>query len=630
MKQLLSLLSLFFLLSTPLALAQQKQEREEDVVRLVKADRAESFQSDNVNLRLVSGNAQFIHNDVLIYCDSALWNLNLNSVDAIGRVKILHQENTLKGDRINYLADSSIAKVRGSIVELIDKSGNRLRTRHLDYNTRDSIAHFFNGGSMIDTSNNIIESVIGYYYSKIEKFKFIKEVELSADEMMLKCDSLVYLADNQLMLMYNNIHGWQQKSYISAQRGIYDTDREDYHFFRKTYLNDPQYEVWCDSLHYKKELSEAVLTKDIQILDTAQSVLLFSDFAKVIENPTKAILYNNPSLAYYSIEDGRADTLFCAADTLKYSLIDGVAIDSLSMATYLMRKGEAKRDPVKEQYFSPKLTDSLLIENSNEQKEADSLLLSATSDSLLLRSTPDSLLLSATPDSLLPSATSDSLSQSLDTTQYRFIEALKRVRLYRKDIQMICDSMQFNSVDSLIRLYIDPVIWNEGDQFLADSIFLVASNGEIEKAELLSNPFLISPIDSIYYNQIRASEMIAWFEKGDLYRYDALGGVTRLVFVEEDSTLTTMNKLEAKVMSATLSNREVQIIRSFEAVKNEAFPLFELEEQERRLKGFNLRDEERPKDRFEVCDRVVYLSKREESGKVPPPSLKYTKRFYHR
>jgi len=195
---------------------------------------------------------------------------------------------------------------------------------------------------------------------------------------------------------------------------------------------------------------------------------------------------------------------------------------------------------------------------------------------------------------------------------------------------MVCDSLQFNSVDSLIRLYINPAIWNEGDQFVADSIFLVASKGEIEKGELLSNPFIISPIDSAHYNQIRASEMIAWFEKGDLRRYDALGGVTRLFFVEEDSTLTTMNRLEAKVMTATLSNREVETIRSFEGVKNEASPLFELERGEKFLKGFNLREEERQKSRFDISTRSVIASKREESSKVPLPSLKFTKRFYRK
>ena len=54
------------------------------------------------------------------------------------------QENTfLTGDRIEYIIDENLAKVRGNLVELFDKEGNILRTNFLDYNTKDSIGTFF-------------------------------------------------------------------------------------------------------------------------------------------------------------------------------------------------------------------------------------------------------------------------------------------------------------------------------------------------------------------------------------------------------------------------------------------------------------------------------------------------------
>jgi len=159
MRHSLSFLILTILFSIS-ANAQQTQG-EDRLVRLLSAKTAEIYQNEFRNIRKVTGPAQFLHNNTLIICDTAIWDLTYNIVDAIGNVKIVQDRTILSGDRVNYLADSSIARVRGNLVELIDKDSNRLRTLHLDYNTKDSIAYFFNGGSMMDKKGKVIESIRG-------------------------------------------------------------------------------------------------------------------------------------------------------------------------------------------------------------------------------------------------------------------------------------------------------------------------------------------------------------------------------------------------------------------------------------------------------------------------------------
>jgi len=144
-----------------------RQERtEEDKVHLISAQMAEMYELFGVSYRKITGPARFLHNNTYILCDTAIWNTAENIIDAVGNIQIIQEGTRLTGETIHYLGDLNTAEVRGRVVELIDKEENRLRTQYLNFNTKDSIAYFFNGGSVVDNEGTILESRRGYYYSK--------------------------------------------------------------------------------------------------------------------------------------------------------------------------------------------------------------------------------------------------------------------------------------------------------------------------------------------------------------------------------------------------------------------------------------------------------------------------------
>lgn len=604
----------------------QAQEREDRLVRLIRAESAKSYQNEQHNVRLVSGNAQFLHNGALIICDSAIWNLESNIVDAKGNVKIIQEGNTLTGDQITYIADSSLAKVRGYMVELTDKEQNKLRTHYLDYNTKDSVAYFFNGGSMMDTTGSVIESLRGYYDSKISRFKFLEQVAMRAEGMILYSDSLAYWSEKEFTEFLGSVTGWQEEGFLTANRGWYTRNEENYSFYGDVYLKNNTIESWGDSLVYNKIRKEAQFWKNVQVLDTTQSLLLFSDYALFKNEPTSALLYNNPSVAQYSLNDGVADTLFFRSDTIKYRTFAIEQIDSATMAAAKKRYESSLKDPMRELYSKKREPEALEQSTKATTPKADSTQIDSTL-SLKIDSTLSNNRLSENKFSLEKSDSVTVIADSLNNEEsppYRFLEALNNIKVFRSDLQGKCDSLQFNSIDSIIRLYKNPVLWNAESQFSADSIFLVTSNQKLKRADFSSNSFVASKVDSLHYNQVKSSDMIAWFNDGELIRFDAFGGISRIVFIDEDSLITTMNLLECKAMSATFVNEEVEIVRSYEGVKNDAFPVIDLKPEEKELKGFKLRLGERPKDRNEVCDRRVRESMRKEKEKIAQPRFGFT------
>ena len=333
---------LFFILIPVLLFSQEKQE--DRLVRLLDAKSAVLNEINGSKVRKVIGPARFLHNGALIICDSAIWDVQLNIVDAIGNVRIVQNQTTLTSDKIKYIADRNMAEIRGNLVELVDKEGNRLRTHFLDYQTKDSLAMFYNGGSMINKDGNTIESMNGFYYGKKGKFLFQSKVEMKTDSVILSADSLAYLAKIDRAVFLSKTNAWQDDGFLQASGGWYDKKNEFFHFTKDAYIRTKDNEIWADTINYVKSTGEAELFNNIQILDSAQSSLLFSDYAKFKQRPLNVFLKDRPSVASYSVENGVEDTLFFRADTIKYYALYKCEVDSSELALSGKRYTQSKKD----------------------------------------------------------------------------------------------------------------------------------------------------------------------------------------------------------------------------------------------------------------------------------------------
>ncbi|MHC1779452.1 MAG: OstA-like protein [Bacteroidales bacterium] len=634
------LTSLLLLLICTNHLSAQQVQNEERLIRLIKAKTAESYQSEFRNIRRVTGPAQFFHNNTIFLCDTAIWDLTQNIIDATGNVKIIQNQTVLSGDRIHYIADSSLAKVRGSMVELVDKDSNRLRTLYLDYNTKDSIAFFYNGGSMMDKKGKVIESNYGYYHSKIGRFKFVEKVELNSDSVVLKSDSLAYWNKERKIDFLGPVKVWQNDAFLSSNSGWYYRDKEIYNFDNNAYMLNKDNELWAKKIYYDKGESLAELHDNVQLVDSVQSVIMFSDYVKYRGNPTSAKLYKKPVVAYYFVENDVKDTLFFAADTINYRVFTKDSTDSATVARSMKRYELSLKDPIKEMLSKPAVAPRSEKTGKN-LKEIDAIKdaetakekLLALTDSVKLKNRPLNLPLKDTillKDTIAQKATivpKDTTAQR-DTTMYRFIDAGKNVRFFRSNLQGKCDSMEFNSIDSTIRLYKDPVMWNDNNQFSSDSIQIIISGKKLKKTELMSGAFVAAREDSIHYNQIKATDIVAHFNDGDLTRFDAYGGVSILFFFAEDSILTTMNQKECKFMTTTIKEKRMESSSYYEDVPSNLYPIIDLEPEKKRLKGFRLRFDERPASRFDVCDRKVLSSRRSYVSTLETPTFFFTRQLF--
>jgi lipopolysaccharide export system protein LptA len=61
----------------------------------------------------------------------------------------------------------------------------------------------------------------------------------------------------------------------------------------------------------------------------------------------------------------------------------------------------------------------------------------------------------------------DTLFASTDSAQGRNVTARRNVRFFKSDMQGTCDTMRYNTSDSLVRLRGNPMLWSATDQLTA-------------------------------------------------------------------------------------------------------------------------------------------------------------------
>ena len=167
------------------------EETKDSLVVLLSSKSAKMVDIAGASYRKIIGPARFLHNGTYLLCDTALWNVETKKIEAWGNVSILQEETVLTSDKLTYYIDMDLAEFRGSIVQLTDKDHNTLRTRYLDYNTKDSVAVFQRGGAMRDKDGQIIESRNGTYDSKTKTFTFTDDVNMFTDAIFVKSRAVI-------------------------------------------------------------------------------------------------------------------------------------------------------------------------------------------------------------------------------------------------------------------------------------------------------------------------------------------------------------------------------------------------------------------------------------------------------
>ena len=480
-------------------------------VYMLHSDRLYFDDHIHPDAQFLVGNVAFRHDDVLMYCDSALFYEASNSFDAYGHVRMVQGDTlSLTGDVLFYNGLDQIARVRHNVI--LRHRESVLYTDSLDYDKLYGMGYFFEGGRLVDQDNELT-SDWGEYTPSTREAVFNYNVRLvnPAPPRMAKTtllsDTLHYNTGTGIAHIVGPSNIKHGESHIYSELGYYNSKTDQSYLLNRSILTNEGKRLVGDSVVWDAENKVGKAFGDIVYTDAANKNMFTGNYCLYNDSTGYAEAADSAMLIDFS----QKDTLYAHADTFK-------------MYSYALR--------------------------------------------------------------------SDSV--------YRVLHAYRHLRAYRRDIQAVCDSLVYDGKDSVMTMYYDPIIWQEGQQLLGEEIKAFFNDSTIDSVQVLRQALSVERLDSVHYNQVTGNEMHSYFRDGEIYLSTSIGNVYVNYFhVDEDSILAEMNYTETTHLKIFLKNRKVEKIW-MPAATGSFYPLPLIPADRLYVENFAWFDYVRPLDKYDI------------------------------
>lgn len=644
---------------------------------------------DTSVMKLVS-NVYFYHNGAIISCDTAYYYYETNKFIGIGNVIINQDSLYIYGDRINYNRDENYAKVYSDLIKVVDSS-TVMYTRSLSFNTESRIATY-SGGATISQNKNLLESINGFYDTRTKLVMLRDRVSIKNEDYTIKTDSMNFNVEDEKVIFNTTTYIWKANGdFLKSDLGSYTKPSNVYEFYKNSYVMTPEQELWSDTLSYYSHINQVILRNNIQITDTVKRVISFGNYGQYWTVSKNALMTYNPSVLMY--ETDKPDTTFLKSDTLfmrPYFQLsnmpdtinqtdslrvaikeqgDMIAIDS-SMVSKFTTEHPENAIPIKAPEIAtlidtlqnlskdslpsileplPQLKDSAVLTVDSVKLTAKEIKKKEREKRKLARKERflqwlrdggmeveiDTVKISEKDTTIKIDTTTSTDTLSLlniknvpDSTDY-IIRGFGNSKVFRKDVQMICDSIIAESVDSTITNIGTPILWNSTSQITSGRMRTYIKNGDVYRSRLFTAPILAQEvIDSGMYNQIKGNSMDAMYRDQTIYRIYVNEASQALYY--KQGTDKGRPKIDGLVAASSVNmivdidNDEITFIKLFQDIETVTYPIRKIPAtQTRTLDGFEWKVEFRPTQK-DVFDYSIRKSIREEMNKIEMPTFYIT------
>lgn len=572
--------------SLGLAAQESKDTTSESRVLIENADKSINEIKDKKNRQYLKGNVRVIHDSIFMFCDSAI--LYENQLQAIGDVIII-QDDTIRifSDSLYYDGDSKYAELFYGVV--LENKEKKMFTERLYYDLENKFAIFPDTCLLVNRDLKL-SSLRARYNVRNNTAYFYEEVTAIDGQTSFKSDSLLYDTDIDRAYFITSTYIQQEDKRIYCEEGFYDLlDKRAYFsgnpvYFSKDQLARSKHMSFsgADSLtilygdaYVKDSVSEARAEK-ISLDEKTNDIILEGDASYA-----EADKFIEGEIISYNQETGDVRIGGEAKIEMEEGILSGDSLDYINLSDLgKVMGGAIWRDTIDNREIE---SDVFLYREKDEYFKAI-----AESRRPLVKQLVDKDTLYFSADTLI------SAKDSLDGTQ--FMEAVRYVKIFKSDLQAVCDSMFFSERDSIIFLHGSPIVWSDTTQFTADTIKLVLKDDEIKEIIASSNAFIISNEVDEYYNQIKGSYIHAYLDSNRLKKMIVRGNSESLYFIrdEEDAMLGPTRTICGH-MAFYFNASDLLTVRYYAEPDSELIPIQKASADELRLKDFKWSEQLKPR-----------------------------------
>ncbi len=463
----------------------------------------------------------------------------------------------------------------------------------------------------------LIESDLAYFYAKENFFKATGDVVFTqGDSLRMTCNKIEYNGDTKITLAQGdvflkrpdmslkteklNIDRVKNEAFynskgvvidssstLTSNQGVYFINKKKYRFKSNVIIDNPEYEVNSDQLDYYTELNQAYLFGDSKIIGDTYTIKCERGFYDLERE--KGVFKKNATL-YYDNKIIKGDSLYFESEKNYAAATKNISIvDSINNSIITGHYGEIFKD--KDSAIITRRALAInIIDNDSLFIHADTLVATGPEERRILRAYYDVRILKSDLRGI-----SDSLY--LD-------ESIGLTKLLSKPLSNQQEQI-FTEVDRNLN---NPVLWFDKSQMSGNQIHLISNTetNKLDSLKILNNVFIIEK-DSLSidgYNQIKGGILDGNFKEGKLDNIFITKNTEMVYYLynDEDLQLIGIDKTTCSALKMNFDNGEISNITFLVTPNGDVYPEDELPINERTLKGFTWRKNERPESVNDLFD----------------------------
>lgn len=257
---------------------------------------------------------EFEHEDMKMYCDSAVFNEKDNHFSAFGNI-FINQKDTLKiwGDQLYYDGQTKIAELYGNNIKMQDKDVI-LETNYLILE-RIPNTITYKSKAIIYDDKSILKSNKGTYYLSYKDVIFTDKVEVYSDSSSIYSDTMTYNTKTHISNFYGptNIIS-KDSTYIYTELGWYNTQTRTSFSEKQSQIINKSRLIQADTLEYSSSSKIGYGLTNIYIEDSVEHIIITGNKIFIDNNEINpySFITELPLVQYFDNDD----TLYLHSDTV--------------------------------------------------------------------------------------------------------------------------------------------------------------------------------------------------------------------------------------------------------------------------------------------------------------------------
>jgi lipopolysaccharide export system protein LptA len=460
----------------------------------------------------------------------------------------------------------------------------------LAMNHKENFIEAFGNVHINDNDSTDIYSQYMKYFVDTRFIIFRKNVLLKDGRGTLSTEELNYDMNQHIGNYLNGGKVVNQQTVVNSREGTYYADTKDIYFKKDVVLHDPAYDLTADSLLYNNEQQMATFITNTLIRDSSGRTIRTREGFYDLKNH-RAQFGKRPTIRDGSQVITGEDIHFDDSTGISTATGNVVFRDTAQGLTVLSNSMIADK-----------------IRNTFLATQKPLMILKTDKDSVFIRG--DTLFSGKIPDSLLKRTDSVQGMPILKTAKnpndssLRFLQAYHHVRIFSDSLQAVADSLYYSGMDSIFRLYTNPVAWAGGYQITGDTMFLYTKNKKPDRLYVFENGLVVGKTGDNMYNQVKGNTINGYFKDGVIDYMRAKGSAESIYYVKDDSmALVSVNKVnKADIIDMIFRDKALYKVVLRNDVDGIMNPIRQVNLDDMRLRNFKWLESLRPKTKEELFE----------------------------